>query len=1138
MNRKRSWVKVLFAFNLLAPATAFAAASLSSVSLTPATVVQGTPSIGTVTLNAPAPTGGAAVTLTSSNAAAVVNPSVTVSQGATTAQFVVDTMAVTSSTQVTITATYNGVTISPTFTITPRVAVRGVTGDLWADVIIGQPNFGDFTPLQVASTRLFQPGGVEVDRTVKPNRVYAYDGGNSRVLGLSHLGTCSAGVKAGQWCTGNSDCSGSICNVQEGIGADLVIGQPSSTTSGCNGDSGYQNFPTRAPASASTLCGMPEAQVSIEEGFSFAHLAVDSAGNLYVPDFDNNRVLRYNSPFTTDTIADYVWGQADFTGNGCNRARGNGLPDAQSFCFRSIFNEGFTGGVEIDSSGNLWVSDNANHRVLRFPKDPGTGIPMQSADLVLGQPDLVSANPGAGLNQMCAPAGVRVDSAGNVYVADSQLFCGLGSNGRILIFNPPLSSGMSATSTLGEGLFLAPQGLELDPAGGLWVNDTGNNQFLFFPTGSSSPTKVLSKDVPDYSGTCDGNFSTDGPPFVYADGGTAKSSRVCGATGGIGINDDGDIFVSAWSELQDMWRFPAPIPAITPGIAHSADKRIFVPMQFGIPNQVGASGFDSSDGLAVGAGQLVVADYARILFWNDPSNLTSGQAADGYIATQSFLFEGIGRFGRITADKATPTSHLWALDNPDNQISEQIEAYSLPLTTGATPSTILTSPLPVLGGGTISWDFFLGIGGIAASPDGSKIWIADPDRNRVFRVSNPLTNPIVDIVLGQFDPNGTLCNQGNSGPSQTSLCMPGAVTLDPQGNLYVSDGSLEVSGNLRLLEFDASLFPANPSTAVFGIGASRVFGRNGSFTEPNCQLFSSLYNFNLACGPLQPAFTSDGQMVLGLIGYVGSRFPLVYTNPLVSDQVSTYLNDFSSYGGYSAVFDSNDDLYINDLDRARVLVYRHPLTTGGAPAATLSATSLTFATQLVGTTSAAKTVTLTNTGNATLVITSITASGDFAQTSTCGASLAAGANCAINVTFTAKAAGTRSGTLTLIDNASGSPQTVALKGTGTVVSLSPKSLNFGSVPVGSTSAAKTVTLKNTGATALKITSISITGTNAGDFAQTNTCPISPSTLGAGASCKISVTFTPSAKGARTAQLSVSDNGGGSPQKVTLSGTGS
>lgn len=112
-----------------------------------------------------------------------------------------------------------------------------------------------------------------------------------------------------------------------------------------------------------------------------------------------------------------------------------------------------------------------------------------------------------------------------------------------------------------------------------------------------------------------------------------------------------------------------------------------------------------------------------------------------------------------------------------------------------------------------------------------------------------------------------------------------------------------------------------------------------------------------------------------------------------------------------------------------------------APGATVSPTSLTFSSQTVGSTSAAQTVTLTNSGAMALDITSITASGDFAETQNCGTSIAAGANCPISVTFTPTASGSRSGTLTMTDNASNSPQTVALSGTGSSVSITAPSLS-------------------------------------------------------------------------------------------------
>lgn len=1113
---------VRVALVVLLPLAATAAVSLSSVSLKPSTVVQGMPSLGTVVISGPAPSGGAVVSLTSSNpGVAGVPASITIPAGRASATFMVTTSSVTTSSLVTISATYNRVTISPTLTVTPRLPIRGTSGDLWADVIIGQPGFGDFTPNQVSANRVFNPGGVTVDLSVRPNRIYIYDGANSRVLGLTHLGSCRSGSNSGHACTANSDCPASSCAIQPARSADIVLGQPSFMTSACNGDSNFQSYPTRAPASASSLCGLMESQVSILEGGSFANMAVDSAGNLYVPDWDNHRVVRYNSPFATDTVADYVWGQSDFTGNACNRGRGVGSPDNESLCFRSPFNEGFVGGVGIDPVGNLWVTDNQNNRVLRFPKNPATGVPTTVADLVLGQPDFASSANGSGLNQMWAPAAVRVDGSGTVYVVDAQPGGGGGQGGRVLIFTPPLTSGMSASSTLGAGQFRNPSGIEFDPGGGIWVSDSSNNQLLLLVGGVVQ--KVLFKDVPDYTGSCGGNYHGDGPNFVYADGSVIDPSNVCGSFGGIGVDADGNVIESASSSWQDVWHFSAPFPNPTPGVAHSADADVFQGYSFDMMNQVGAAGLNSPNGVAVSGGQLIVADHGRILFWNNTASLTSGQPADGFTGAGVTNFQ-IGNqtgYGRLVADKG---AHLWSIDalGPNGQI----DVYTLPLTMSATPFATLTSPLPVLGGGTLGWDSLLIIGGIAPVGTGTKLWVADGARNRVFRISNPLTSPVVDIVLGQTSLSGTSCNQGNSGPSQSSLCNPGGIALDPQGNLYVSDAGLEVAGNFRMLEYDAGLFPANPANALFGLPATRVFGRNGSFTDPNCE--------DQLCGPLQPAFTSDGQMVVGMIGYVGSRFPLVYSNPLVSQTPDTYLNDFSSYGGYAAVFDSNDDLYIVDLDRARVLIYRRPLAIAGSPSAAASPASLPFPTQLVGTSSAARKVTLTNTGTENLVLSSIATSGDFSQTNTCGSTLAPGANCFANVVFKPTAIGMRTGTLTFTDNASGSPQAVALSGTGTVVRLMPTALNFGNQTVGTTSPPKSVTLTNTGSTPLNVTSITVTGTNASDFVQTNNCGTS---VAAHASCTINVTFRPIAKGRRTAAVSISDDGGGSPQTVMLAGTG-
>jgi hypothetical protein len=217
--------------------------------------------------------------------------------------------------------------------------------------------------------------------------------------------------------------------------------------------------------------------------------------------------------------------------------------------------------------------------------------------------------------------------------------------------------------------------------------------------------------------------------------------------------------------------------------------------------------------------------------------------------------------------------------------------------------------------------------------------------------------------------------------------------------------------------------------------------------------------------------------------------------------------------------------------------------TGLQSAVTLAPTSLAFSSQAVGTSSAAKAVTLKNTGTATLTLSSIMITGanggDFSQTNNCGGSVASGGKCAISVIFSPTANGSRSASLSITDNAQGSPQTVGLSGIGTgpAVKLAPASLTFSVQKVGTTSAVQKVNLINSGSAALAITSVAITGNNAGDFSQTSSCPLSPSTLASQASCTVSVTFDPTAGGTRSAAVSVTDNASGSPQAVPLTGTG-
>jgi hypothetical protein len=208
---------------------------------------------------------------------------------------------------------------------------------------------------------------------------------------------------------------------------------------------------------------------------------------------------------------------------------------------------------------------------------------------------------------------------------------------------------------------------------------------------------------------------------------------------------------------------------------------------------------------------------------------------------------------------------------------------------------------------------------------------------------------------------------------------------------------------------------------------------------------------------------------------------------------------------------------------------------GNAPAVQLSVNSLTFGVVLVGQTSGKQRVILTNTGSQTLIITSVNRTGDFKIGTTCVGSIAPGGQCFIDVAFAPKDIGLRQGSVIITDNAPDSPQTITLSGTGTVVKVSPTTLTFGNQPVGTSSLPQMVTLTNVGTKVLNISDMSTVGTNAGDFSiSNNTCL---PTVQPGASCTFNVTFTPTQTGARSASVSITDDGGASPQLVPLSGTG-
>jgi Cep192 domain 4/Beta-propeller repeat len=222
------------------------------------------------------------------------------------------------------------------------------------------------------------------------------------------------------------------------------------------------------------------------------------------------------------------------------------------------------------------------------------------------------------------------------------------------------------------------------------------------------------------------------------------------------------------------------------------------------------------------------------------------------------------------------------------------------------------------------------------------------------------------------------------------------------------------------------------------------------------------------------------------------------------------------------------------------------------PTLTIAPSQFDFGVQPIGAVTLPQAFTVTNNTSSTVTFNSIAVTGvspaantDFAVSSDgCSPSVVAGAPpCTVNVTFTPSVAAAESATLviTAVVTNGGQASTqvfnVNLTGTGSAtapgVGLAPNPLTLGGQMLTTTSAVTPVTLTNTGNSALTINSIAVSG----DFAQTNTCPANPATLAAAGTCKINLTFAPTAVGARTGTLTVTDNAAGSPHTIPLTGTG-
>jgi uncharacterized protein (TIGR03437 family) len=686
-------------------------------------------------------------------------------------------------------------------------------------------------PNLVIGQELFSPSGIAFDNSVSPPRVYVVDTGNNRVLG---------------WANANS--------VGQANMADIVLGQPSSAAGGFDFTATLQWGP----------------QTTYRAGLYIpTGIAVDAAGNVYVADSGNNRILRFATPFAQqpgNTVVDLVIGQSGIasttanTNRDANQGQGPSSPSQTSLYLEigdSNTQNILPAGLAIDTSGNLWAADPGNNRVLMFPAanlSANTSLP--KATVALGQLNFTSnqlpSNRAQNLGSFLAgPTGVAVDSSGNVYVTDSV--------GRALVYGAPISLGQGAKSILGiaaplvTGQSVPPYpsnytlgsinsggGLVDSPQGVFVLNNPGGSAQIFVC--DSPQNRVVRYD----SLTVPGNASSPVEGAVF--GQTVYTSGQANQ-GGLPANQTlaYPIAGAIRPDNSEMW------------IVDQANHRVLA--------------FTSQGG---GVYNLASRVLGQKDYTHNGANLLEGREV---------WFNGMAGMVVDSTSCSAPGSptitcsaapHLYIADSQNNRILGFKDARLV----GVDPRTLLTQT--------------------------------------------------ADIVIGQADGLSSVINYspanpaggGLGAPTATGLDRPIGLVVDSKGNLWVAD-----SGNGRAVRFPApfSVPAGTPQTADEVLGQASLTAFN-----PTVGQFTMVQPFGLAMFANGSLAVSDPTANRILVfNSTGGNF----TNGEAASVVVGQTGFSQSATGSGATqlnsprhiaVDSSDRLYVCDYNNNRLVVYSKP----------------------------------------------------------------------------------------------------------------------------------------------------------------------------------------------------------------------
>ncbi len=673
--------------------------------------------------------------------------------------------------------------------------------------IVGQPTLQQQVitsgaPNLVEGRELYSPQAVAVDNSATPPILYVADTNNNRVLAWKNA-----------------------FGFTQGDPADLVIGQRDM----------FQTFAKGPGTDLSTGLYQPSA------------LAVDGAGNLYVADSGNNRVVRYPTPFqqTTSLLAiNLIIGQRSFAARGRNE--GLSIPSERSLALTNGNGQSLVSGLTFDASGNLWVSDPGNNRVLRFPSGSLSASFEPSADIVLGQPDFVSFSLPGSLDArdkklLIQPAGLAFDPAGRLFVAEGGTFMArvlvyeppyTGTASRIMGVIPPTASNpnpppisMGTLGSRGQNGVNPPNGVFF-VGNNPYVIDTGNSRILEFDPYDQWPPESTS-----FSPTAISLFGQSSAITFLPNAGNPQPSA---------------------SSLS------MPSSAVLVGtdviIADSGNNRVLA-----VPQTSGA---------------LIAA--TRVL----------GQIDFGYNSVN--LIEGreffLSNSGSAIIDTTSSPPHLYVADTYNNRVLGFYDARKVG--PGVRADVVIGQPdfytavvnYPANDPQKVTDSSLFGPQGLVIDANGN-LWVADAGNGRVLRFPRPFDHtdsPLesADMVLGQ----GSFFLKVTD-PSSQTMRNPYGVALTSNGSIAVSDSTLN-----RVLFFrkpDGGDFtPGQAASFVIGqsdfVGAtSRLFNgpRLISIDTSDFLYVADTFNNRVVVFPnLMNMVSNDPSPVLTLTSALGQGF--------------------------------------------------------------------------------------------------------------------------------------------------------------------------------------------------------------------------------------------------------------------------